>query len=291
MNKVAKLESPCDDYNKDYIIREIIVRSSQIMLQTYGEDFFYQMLNNTKPKPKEISNSQIITSLKSNARPRVVNSILKLSKDLIQSDRTFHLSISIMDKYLITNKKINAIKNPQIVSLIGVTSFFLASKFEEVIPCDIDYLIGYTYGYFNREEILKMERMILTSLNFDLIEELAYDHVRLIFFDLKVNNLNDLIRDIMEVEDIESIAMNICKVITYDWFFHYLDPFFIAVCCIYTALEVHKSGSCIKSKDLYPWINSIINKNGLGLLNILQIRLRIMEVMNIHFSSLSGFYY
>lgn len=53
--------------------------------------------------------------------------------------------------------------------LMAITSMLIACKFEEVYPPEIRDFIYISDKSFSKEEIIKMESNILSSLNFDLI--------------------------------------------------------------------------------------------------------------------------
>lgn len=74
-----------------------------------------------------------------------------------------------MDRYL--TKIIIDKKDYQ---LLAITSMLIACKFEEVYPPEIRDFIYISDKSFSKEQIIKMESIILSSLNFDIITVSSY---------------------------------------------------------------------------------------------------------------------
>ena len=52
---------------------------------------------------------------------------------------------------------------------MGITSFFIASKFEDIYPPELDEFCYLCENIYTKQDILNLEGMILSFLNFDLI--------------------------------------------------------------------------------------------------------------------------
>jgi len=76
---------------------------------------------------------------------------------------TLFLTVSLLDRYL--EKKATARRNLQ---LVGVTALLIAAKFEEIHPPQISDLVYVTDKAYTRDDIVKMEVTILTSLDFKI---------------------------------------------------------------------------------------------------------------------------
>lgn len=77
---------------------------------------------------------------------------------------TLFLCVNIIDRYL-SKKRISRKK----LQLLGVVALFIASKFEEIyIPSvrDLESICAFTYS---SDDILKMERRVLTALEYGLV--------------------------------------------------------------------------------------------------------------------------
>ncbi|KAJ3433520.1 cyclin-a2-4 [Anaeramoeba flamelloides] len=72
-----------------------------------------------------------------------------------------YLTCKIVDKFL-EKKNIPVSK----LQLAGITAMLIASKYEEIYPPEVDDFVYVTNNSYTREEILKMESVILNVLNF-----------------------------------------------------------------------------------------------------------------------------
>jgi G2/mitotic-specific cyclin 1/2 len=80
----------------------------------------------------------------------------------LQTDNLFP-SISILDRFL-AKKKIAIDK----LNLVGLGSFYIACKFEETYYPSIDQLLRLVLEAGEKEDVLRIERIILNELHFPL---------------------------------------------------------------------------------------------------------------------------
>ncbi|KAF8252282.1 hypothetical protein K440DRAFT_536320 [Wilcoxina mikolae CBS 423.85] len=76
---------------------------------------------------------------------------------------TLFLSVNIVDRFL-TNKIVMLDK----LELVGVTAMFIAAKYEEVFSPHVQYFRHVADDGFTEEEILRAERFILATLEYNL---------------------------------------------------------------------------------------------------------------------------
>jgi len=76
---------------------------------------------------------------------------------------TFYLAINLLDRAL---EKITVTKSK--LQLVGITSMFIAAKYQEIYPPDLKDFIHVTDKAYTKEDILDMEGKILCLLNFKL---------------------------------------------------------------------------------------------------------------------------
>ncbi|CAG9336289.1 unnamed protein product [Blepharisma stoltei] len=76
---------------------------------------------------------------------------------------TLFLSVTIIDKYL----EKRAVTRQQL-QLVGVTSLYLSSKYEEIYPPELKDFVQITDRAYTREQVVKMEKEILNTLNFNI---------------------------------------------------------------------------------------------------------------------------
>lgn len=114
-------------------------------------------------------NSAYMTSKQTdvNARMRsvLVDWLAEVAQEYNLLPETLFLSVMYADRYL---SKINIKRNR--LQLIGITSLFIASKYEEIYAPHIDEFCYITDSTYTREEVLQMERQILDTLGFELTQ-------------------------------------------------------------------------------------------------------------------------
>lgn len=76
---------------------------------------------------------------------------------------TLWITINIVDRFL-SNRVVSLIK----LQLVGITAMFVAAKYEEIMAPSVDEFVYMTENNYAREEILKGERIVLQSLEFQI---------------------------------------------------------------------------------------------------------------------------
>ncbi|GKT34335.1 Cyclin like protein, partial [Aduncisulcus paluster] len=74
------------------------------------------------------------------------------------------LSVQICDRFLSSKKQVVRRR----LQLLGIASLVIASKFEDSYTQSIDKFVYMTDGAFTRDELVQMEKVILTTLRFSL---------------------------------------------------------------------------------------------------------------------------
>jgi len=98
-----------------------------------------------------------------NMRSILIDWIIEVHTKFKLMPETLYLTVSCIDRFL-TKKKVNRSN----LQLVGVTSAFIASKYEEIwAPAIKDYIYCTDQAYTS-DEILDLEKVMLNSLNFHL---------------------------------------------------------------------------------------------------------------------------
>ena len=103
-------------------------------------------------------------------RSILIKWLINVHKIFKLTEKTLFLALDIIDLFL-TNFEVHQ----QNLQLVGISAFFLCSKFEEVCPpfiCDFEKIC---YNLYSKSEILRMESELLFFLNFDLIRVTCFD--------------------------------------------------------------------------------------------------------------------
>ncbi|GAA99397.1 uncharacterized protein L969DRAFT_73352 [Mixia osmundae IAM 14324] len=76
---------------------------------------------------------------------------------------TLFIALNMIDRFL-TKRCVSLDK----LQLLGVTAMFVAAKYEEIMAPGVDEFVHMTQNSFSRDEILKGERIILSTLEFNI---------------------------------------------------------------------------------------------------------------------------
>ena len=76
---------------------------------------------------------------------------------------TLFIAVNLIDRFL-SARVISLVK----FQLVGLTALFVAAKYEEVICPSVTHFLHMTDGGYGVEEILKAERYMLSTIEFDL---------------------------------------------------------------------------------------------------------------------------
>jgi len=137
-------------------------------------DDIYMYLNHLEEKLKIKSTDflQKQENFNERMRSRLVDWIAAVHHKFKLLPETLYLTIAIMDRFL---EKVNVSKVK--VQLVGLTSFFIACKYEEIYPPELNDFIVICDAY-TKDEILKMEQTILKTLDFNLSYPLPLHFLR-----------------------------------------------------------------------------------------------------------------
>ena len=180
---------------------------------------------------KSIENQSVITSnyitrlqpeINIKMRTILINWLIGVHYRFHLLDETLFICVKILDLYL--SQKTIERKNLQ---LLGITSLFIAAKYEEIYPPKAKNLIYMTDNAFTKEEMLKMENDILKVLNFNVGFPTS-----LRFLEYYGNVLNLDKKNFYRVYYINELSL-----IDYNLIKFY--PSLIACCCLYINLNIN----------------------------------------------------
>ena len=130
-----------------------------------------------KEKLNKYSYQDIIstqTDIKESMRCILIDWIISIQNKFFMKKNTLFLTINLIDRYL-SKKSIHRTK----FQLLGVSSLFIACKYEEIYTKNINQFVELTARAFDKNEILDMEKTIIDLVEFNLDLPLSDD-----FFDL-----------------------------------------------------------------------------------------------------------
>jgi hypothetical protein len=96
-------------------------------------------------------------------RATLVDWLLQVHMRYHMLPETLWIAINIVDRFL-SVRVVSLAK----LQLVGVTAMFVAAKYEEILAPSVDEFVYMTESGYSRDEILKGERIILSTLDFNI---------------------------------------------------------------------------------------------------------------------------
>ena len=235
--KLTKNQLPV--ITKDNINYFINKRESDSLLIKYGEDCYY--FNKSLDKtvfniPDTLLKNHKIASI---VRTKMVDWMVEVLSIFNCTDETFFLSVNIMDIFFLKTKKV--LYNEDI-HLIGITSMFISSKFQEIYPLSLKNCINRIgHDLFSEDEVKKMECQILEEIGLEiLVSTSVYDFLKTYFYDFYYNN-NQLIKNNCDMDVYNMIKLTaryLSKLVVHYEYFYKYENSMKAIGCIVTAVKL-----------------------------------------------------
>eukprot|EP00992_Anisonema_acinus_P001505 TRINITY_DN10486_c0_g1_i2.p1 TRINITY_DN10486_c0_g1~~TRINITY_DN10486_c0_g1_i2.p1 ORF type:complete len:314 (+),score=53.57 TRINITY_DN10486_c0_g1_i2:75-1016(+) len=124
-------------------------------------EYFRKTEARTRPAPTYIARLQ--TDINEKMRTMLIDWLVDVHLKFKLSPETLFLGADIVDRFL--DKKV---VNRQKLQLVGVVGMLLAAKYEEIYPPEIKDFVYIAANTYTREDILRMERLMFQTLDFNL---------------------------------------------------------------------------------------------------------------------------
>lgn len=139
---------------------------------------------------------------------------------------TLFLATNIIDRYL---EKVTINRNK--LQLVGISSLFIACKYEEIYPPELKDFVYVTDNAYNKQEVLKMEYEILNILEFNVTSPSPLRFLE-IFNEASRNKLDD--KNFMFSTYLLELSLLDYRMIKY-------QPSWIAAGVLYVTLKIKKT--------------------------------------------------
>lgn len=158
-------------FKKEEILTEILIGlklDEKINLPNYSTNIF---------------KNQDLRSINERNRGVVIQWLSYVNHYFKQSNETLFMCINIMDRF-ISKRTISL----DIYQLVGISSYLIASKYEDIENPSIDELIYISKNVYTHNDIISMEKEILVALNFDIFFVSSYQFFSYFYFISAINN-------------------------------------------------------------------------------------------------------
>ncbi|KAJ6219372.1 hypothetical protein RDWZM_005184 [Blomia tropicalis] len=132
-------------------------------LEEYADSILPYMLEKERrfmPDPFYMTNQ---ANINSKMRSILVDWLVDVADEYNIKDETLFLTVNYIDRFL---SKVSISR--QEFQLLGTAALFVASKYEEIYPPEIGEFVYITDDSFTKQQILQMEKLIFTVLEFDV---------------------------------------------------------------------------------------------------------------------------
>ncbi|KAF8738096.1 hypothetical protein AX14_011860 [Amanita brunnescens Koide BX004] len=133
------------------------------MVSEYSDDIFEYMADleeSVMANPNYMAGQ---TEINWGMRQTLVDWLLQVHLRYHMLPETLWIAVNIVDRFL--TKRVVSVSKLQ---LVGVTAMFIAAKYEEILAPSVDEFVYITHNTYKKDEILKGERIILQTLNFQI---------------------------------------------------------------------------------------------------------------------------
>jgi G2/mitotic-specific cyclin 1/2 len=149
----------CSEYAED-----IFLYMSDLQVRLSFSVLCYTMLRPQKdtimPTPNYMDAQNEITW---SMRQTLVDWLLQVHLRYHMLPETLWIAVNIVDRFL-SHRTVSLVK----LQLVGVTAMFIASKYEEILAPSAEEFVFMTENGYSKEEILKGERIVLQTLEFNI---------------------------------------------------------------------------------------------------------------------------
>lgn len=209
---------------KEEIKTVLLKKEEEIGLEDYFEDIYeYFKKHETKYLPKT-DYMKYQTDISYTMRGTLIDWLVDVHLKFELSTETLYLCINIIDRFL-SVKEISRSK----LQLLGVTSLWIASKYEEIYLPDLEEFLDICANAYSKDEMIKMEKVVLETLNFNLTISspitFLEKYLKMIEIDLNVKYSCLYLAELCFLEP---------SLIS-------LKPSLIASCCLYLSLKFFKN--------------------------------------------------
>lgn len=167
-------------YVKKNKIKEEIIEVKDYfhaLVDDYGDDIFRYLRKNEKVNvcdysKKDLFDLQDKKYFNDKNRSIIFQWLVKNNFKWKLKDDTIFMAMNIMDRYISKYPS----KNSEF-QLIAISSYLIASKYEDIYPPYIDELCQICNYIYSTDDIIKKEYEILVGLNFDILYNSSYKYL------------------------------------------------------------------------------------------------------------------
>jgi hypothetical protein len=230
-----------------------------VLLSIYGQDIFEYNKNLEEDivKPGFINRHKFDATI----RTKMVDWMIEVLYTFNSDPPTFFLAVEILDSFL-SKSRLNL--SGKDLHLTGICCIYIASKMEDLIPIRMSHIkksIG--HDTFSVKQIKKKEKLILETIDFNIITTSTYEFIKNYIFDLCHNN-KELIESLKiseKLDNFSSICFFLSKLMCHCEEFSHFKHSLKAISCIIAAFDLLRSNSSDFHKDVENFMTQWVKIN------------------------------
>ncbi|XP_072977180.1 cyclin-A3-1-like [Typha angustifolia] len=136
------------------------------MCSHYAADIYHYLRSmevEAKRRPAENYIEKVQKDITASMRATLVDWLVEVAEEYKLLADTLYLTISYVDRFLSANAL-----GRQKLQLLGVSCMLVASKYEEIIPPNVEDFCYITDNTYTKQEVVKMESDVLKFLHFEM---------------------------------------------------------------------------------------------------------------------------
>ena len=242
-------------FNSINSVKESNINSEQLyetqlskeMIEKYGLYF----ADSFDKKNVEIPPENFLTrhQFKPSTRRRMVDWMLEVFHAFDSDENTFFAAVRIMDKFIWKSPDIITEKS---IFTVGVTSIYIASKTYDFYNIRMQDLIEkVAHKSFDEKVVKRLEKMILTAINFDVMSPGPSEFMQFLLYDLYMNNKGLVakfrLRKIIDI--VENCAIWMAKMCYHFEKYSSKPPNHVALACLFIGFEMAKDNKNLSSNE------------------------------------------
>lgn len=123
----------------------------------------------TRPKPHYMRKQH---DLDARMRSILVDWMMEVAQEYRMVDETIYLAVNYMDRFL---SQMSVLRGK--LQLVGTAAMLISSKFEEIYAPEVSEFVYITDDTYTRQQVLKMENLMIKTLGFDLCAVTPLDYL------------------------------------------------------------------------------------------------------------------
>lgn len=158
----------------------------------YADDVYVCLRHNEiKYRPRLDYMDVVQGDINHTMRGILVDWLVEVAEEYKLTQQTLHLTINYIDR-LLSLVPVNRTK----LQLVGITAMLVASKYEEIYPPSIDEFVYISDNTYTRDEVLRMESVLLTTLSFCLTCSTPWEFSRRFYMHTKIDKRTKALSDV-----------------------------------------------------------------------------------------------